>query len=121
MKRTGPDTYRWIGFHLQGDLGPYTLYTTRRGKTVAYPRSPPTTPTTPRQQRLRNSWRVAAALWTQTTPADRAAWETAARAANYRLTGYNLFVHTITTTNKLAALHAERVANETLRIAGVRL
>jgi hypothetical protein len=92
-----PNWISSLGLHPTGDLGPYTIYTTKRNRVVAFPKAPPTSPPTRPQQHQRDLFRLAACTWRAFLPARRAAWTSAARRAHLTITGYNLFVHAITT------------------------
>jgi hypothetical protein len=94
MPRTTPGIFRWIGWKLQGDLGPWTLYTSRRGHPVAYPQSPPLDPPSQLQLQQRAKFRRAANAWRAASRETRDAWERASKAASLGCTGYNLFVLT---------------------------
>ena len=81
-----------LGIWPGGDLGPYTIYTTRRRGVVWFPRSPPKQPPSYLQRRHRNSWRFAARAWTASTATIRQAWRDAAQLAHLSISGYNLFI-----------------------------
>lgn len=94
MKLLGPNLLRMLGLcAIQGDLGPLTLYTSRRNHLVFYARSPPRTPPTPRQISRRNLLRIIGTAWKLLTPEQRAAWEQITLAARLRITGYNLWTY----------------------------
>jgi hypothetical protein len=85
-------TSPWLGTWLTGDLGPNTLYTTRRHRLVAFPFAPPTTPTTARQAPQLALFHTAAIAWRSTTPALREELEQITKTLSLSLTGYNLFI-----------------------------
>lgn len=82
-----------LGLHPTGDLGPFTIYTSKRKGVVWFPRAPPKTPPTYLQRRQRNAFRLAAKAWRATPLSGRIAWSLAAAAARLRISGFNLFVH----------------------------
>lgn len=81
-----------LGLNPTGDLGPFTIYTSRRAGTVWFLKSPPTSPPTVHQLRQRNRFRLAAAAWRAQPQETRDAWNLACRRAHLYLHGYNLFV-----------------------------
>lgn len=87
---------RYLGFNTQGDLGPWTFYTSKRKGLVFFAKAPPLEPPSLMQIHQRNKFRLAGYVW-RTLPEDvQGSWQTAARRASLRITGYNLFVHWIT-------------------------
>jgi len=75
-----------------GDLGPYTFYTSSRKRLVVFPKTWPKDPATYHQTLYRNRWRHAALRW-QSLPAEvRLRWKVMARRANLTITGYNLYI-----------------------------
>jgi hypothetical protein len=91
------------GFNVQGDIGPYTVYTSRRGKFVVFDKAPPLTSASYAQLVQRNRWRGAAKLWRELLPNERARWEEASKKLRLMLTGYNLYVY-FSTTNDLPTI-----------------
>lgn len=96
MKTIAPSLLRFLGFNSQGDIGPYTMYTAKDKGLVWYVKSPPLKPPSYLQTVQRNKWRLAARLWRSYTPAQRAAWLTAAIRARLWIHGYNLFIYVAT-------------------------
>lgn len=88
---------KFLGFNSQGDLGPYTVYTSRQKRLVFFARAPPLTPASIEQRGMRNRFRVAAQMWQALTPDQRAKWKRLAQESNQRITGYNLWTYTQTT------------------------
>lgn len=99
--------WRMIGWNIQGDLGPITTYTSRRGRLVLFPRSPPLAPPSPGQAAMRDVWRAAAQLWRLMAPNQRNAWMQLAQRAKLRMHGYALWVYYVRT--------ADRATIETLQ------
>lgn len=87
---------KYLGFNTQGDLGPWTFYTSKRKGLVFFTKSPPLEPPTLLQIHQRNKFRLAGYVWRTLPPDVQATWQAAAIAAALRITGYNLFVHWIT-------------------------
>lgn len=81
------------GFNVTGDVGPLTVYRSRRRALVFYPRMPALNPPSTLQLIQRNRWTTAAILWRAALPATRADWEAAAQKARLMCTGYNLWVY----------------------------
>jgi len=79
----------WVG----GDLGPFTLYTTRSRKLVWYPRSPPTMPASVAQRRQRDRFTLAVQRWRTLPASERVAWESLATQLGLVATGHNLYLH----------------------------
>jgi hypothetical protein len=90
MQQARPSSWTFLGLKIQGDLGPFTCYTSKRGRVVWYLKAPPTTPPTDTQIAQRNAFRYAAAAWNAFAAEERAQWETAAKRACLRITGYDL-------------------------------
>lgn len=86
---------RYLGFNTQGDLGPWTFYTSKRKGLIFFQKAPPLEPPSPLQIHQRNKFRIAGAVWRALPPAVQRSWQVATIAAGLRITGYNLFVHWI--------------------------
>jgi hypothetical protein len=85
----------FLGFTVQGDLGPWTFYTSARGKLVFYPAAPALSPASPDQSYFRQRFKAAALAWRQLTASQRAQWQKAAKAARLRISGYHLWTRWI--------------------------
>ena len=81
-----------LGWNVQGDLGPLSIYTSSRGKTVFYPRAPPLQGPSPTQEFMRELFRTAAAAWRCLTPYQRVDWLAVARTTGLGINGYCLWV-----------------------------
>ena len=79
----------WVG----GDLGDFTLYTTRRRKLVWYPRAPPSSPPTVAQRRQRDRFTLAVQRWRALAASEHAQWESLALQLGLVATGHNLYLH----------------------------
>ena len=89
-----------LGLSPTGDIGPFTMYTSQRGRPVWFPKSPPLSPPSIRQVSQRNAWRTAALLWRSTPPLEKANWKRAARKVHLKITAYNLFMYWSTTNRR---------------------
>ena len=81
-----------LGLRPTGDLGPLTCYTSKRGRTVWFQKSPPLKPPSPRQISQRNKLRLNAELWRSLDQDQRDQWSLAEKRGSLVITGYNLFV-----------------------------
>jgi hypothetical protein len=95
MKTLPPAIYQYLGVLTNGDFGPYTFYTSRRGNLVFFPKTWPKDPATYHQSLNRDRWRAAGVRWRSVTQQTRDLWSLMARRANLTITGYNLFVYYI--------------------------
>jgi len=93
MKATRQALFRYLGWNTQGDLGPYTFYTSKRKGLVWFVKAPPKSPPTWKQRLQRTRFQNAALLWHQLTPDQRAAWTTATARAHLKVTAYNFFLY----------------------------
>lgn len=104
----------WLGLNIQGDIGPYTMYTSQRGQMVCFPRVPPLNPPSPIQEALRDVFRQWAEAWSTLSRAEKAAWATLAWRCNLGITGYNLFCHYARSPNYQSLIALERRAGITV-------
>jgi hypothetical protein len=81
----------WIGTWLTGDLGPWTLYTTRRQRLVFFPRSPPLTPPTVRQQTQMSEFAAANNSWQLLPKSARNELNQLCKTLSLPMTGRNLW------------------------------
>lgn len=95
MRTIPPSIWQFIGILTNGDLGPYTFYTSRRKRLVVFPKTWPKDPATYHQTLNRDRWRHAALRWKGIGQSTRTAWTELATAANCNVSGYNLFMHYI--------------------------
>lgn len=82
-----------LGWRPTGDLGPLTIYTSKRGKIVAFLKAPPTCPPSAWQSHQRNAFRLVARAWNGLTDAQRNQWHLAEVRGPLNITGYNLFTY----------------------------
>lgn len=80
------------GWTVQGDLGGWTTYTSRRRGLVFYAKSPPLTPPTWAQAKIRLNFSHAAAAWSVMPQSGKDAYIAANSACHSRITAYNLFM-----------------------------
>lgn len=97
MAHLKPKTLHLLGLSPTGDIGPFTMYTTRRGNPVWFPRAPPLSPPSTRQVHERNRWIVAAMRWKALPPAEQKNWKRAAQRVHLKITHYNLFMYYVLT------------------------
>lgn len=114
VKLIEPALFRFLGWNTQGDLGPFTFYTSKRNGLVWYPRSPPTQGPTPLQLLQRNRWTAAAEAWSALPPATRALWTAAAHRSYLRISGINLWMYWHLTQDDAAIRTVERQSGITL-------
>jgi hypothetical protein len=84
---------KFLGFNSQGDLGPYTVYTSRSKRLVFFPRAPPLVPASIEQRTQRAKFSAGALMWKSLSQATRDKWTALGRAAGLRITGFNLFTY----------------------------
>lgn len=82
-----------LGMHTSGDLGPLTIYQTKRGKIVAFPKAPPKCPPTPAQNTQRYRFRTAIANWKLLSDSQRLSYEQVTLRLSLCMTGLNLWIH----------------------------
>ena len=114
MAQTRPPFASLLGFNATGDLGGLTAYTSRKGRTVWFKKSPPLTPPSYHQRVMRNRFRAIAVSWNALLPDRRAAWTSAAHAAHLRIGGYPLYVWFQTHRDRAAIATIQRLTGETL-------
>ena len=93
MQQPLPKHFTYLGLKIQGDLGPFTCYTNKRGLVVWFLKAPPQEPPSWIQTHERNMWRYVGWAWAALTRPQRDQWEQTARRARLRITGYNLFTY----------------------------
>lgn len=85
----------WTGILSNGDIGPYTLYTSARKRFVIFLKTWPKDPATYNQTLNRNRWRHAATRWRSLTDDTRSRWQQLSKKGTCTVTGYNLFIYYI--------------------------
>lgn len=81
-----------LGLRAQGDLGPLTMYDSRRNKRVWYIKAPPKKPPSRWQLNRRQLWHSIAWLWRELEETDRQQWLLIAQKGRLKMSGYALFV-----------------------------
>lgn len=79
-----------LGLDLSGDLGDWTIYRTRRGKIVYFPRSPPKEPASAKQLAQRLRFSTAMAHWV--ADGSKHDWERVSLLLSVCATGHNLYL-----------------------------
>lgn len=95
MKTTVPldrAMFTFLGLEISGDLGDFTMWRTRRGKIVCYPRTVPGTVPSVAQQNHRQHFRESVARWNLLTPQQKADYESASKALSLPMTGHDLWI-----------------------------
>lgn len=82
----------FLGLTVNGDLGGYTVYTTKKGRVVWYPIAHPQEPPSAAQKKQRLRFRLAQANWSALTPTTQGQWELLVRKCSLSMTGQNLFI-----------------------------
>lgn len=108
------DILRYLGFNTQGDLGPWTFYTSKRKGLVFFQKAPPLEPPSRKQIHQRNKFRLAGMIWRSLAAEQRRAWNDCAKKAALQITGYNLFTYYITRDDAAAIETVERLSGEDL-------
>ncbi len=108
------DMRTFIGLNPTGDLGPFTIYTSRRAGSVWFIKAPPLSPPTIHQIHQRNRFRLAALAWKALPKETRHDWHNACRRAGLYLNGYNLWIYWILRRNRTAIATIERLSHVTL-------
>ena len=109
MKTIPPSIFQFLGTNTNGDLGPYTFYTSARKRLVVFPKTWPKDPATYHQTLYRNRWRHAAARWRALDANTKLLWKTLAQKANLTISGYNLFIHYILGKGTQTVLTCQRI------------
>lgn len=92
MRAIPPTLFQYLGFLTNGDLGPYTFFTSHRKRLVVFPKTWPKDPPTYHQTLYRQRWRHAALRWQRLPQSTRDLWRTMSLRANLNVTHYNVFL-----------------------------
>ncbi len=106
--------YRGLGIRAQGDIAGMTVYRTKRGKQVIFPKTRPKSPPGPLALRNQNRFRLATAAWLAIGVDGQASWKKAALRANLGITGYNLFIAWQMKRDRAAIKTIERISGQVL-------
>ena len=82
-----------LGLDVQGDIGPVTIYQSKRQGLVAFAKAPPLLPPSRLQIIRRRKFALVGLLWKNQDPAFKIRWRQIAIKARLRISGYNLFMH----------------------------
>lgn len=110
MARVWDNLIGLLGFYPSGDVGPYTCYTTKKGKVVFFVQTTPTGVPSLLQRQNRSRFHAAAWLWANEPSATRQLWRLAATRAGLSITGYNLFTYFVHTKDVDAIKTVERIS-----------
>jgi len=84
--------FTFLGLEISGDLGDFTMWRTRRGKIVCYPRTVPGEPPSPAQVAHRQHFRESVNRWKLLTPQQKSDYESAALLCSLPMTGHDLWI-----------------------------
>jgi len=84
---------RFLGMNTQGDVGPWTFYTSKRNGLVWFVKAPPLEPPSRLQTKQRNRFRLVAAVWRSLGSQRREVWKVACERAYLQITPYNFFTY----------------------------
>ena len=112
--RTAKPLLGLIGLSASGDIGPYTVYTSRRKHIVWFLKAPPTKTPSRLQLHTRNAFRLAVRCWNWQQASVRQAWLQAARLAALSITGYSLYLHWLLKRDRANIATVERHSGITL-------
>lgn len=93
MKTLPPSIWQYLGYLTNGDMGPYTFYTSHRKRLVVFLKTWPKDPATYHQKLNRDRWRHAAIRWHGMPQETRDLWKELGMKAHLTISGYNLFIH----------------------------
>lgn len=82
-----------LGLHVAGDLGAVTLYQTKRGKIVAFPRTKPDKKPSASQNLQRYRFMRAMHTWQALTDDQQEEYERTTNVLSLCATGANLWIH----------------------------
>lgn len=91
MAQVGVGILQGICFKCQGDVGPMTSYTNKRG-IVMFLKAWLRDPVSPKQVAHRNRYRACAKNWKETTEEVRKQYEKVTKRLSLYINGYNLWV-----------------------------
>jgi hypothetical protein len=109
-----PNLCGFLGWNMQGNLGPWTCYQNAHRKPVWYWTMPQLEPPSPARIHQKDLFRAAAMAWAALSSTTKAAWMAAARAAHLRIHGHNLFMYWWLKRDDAAVKTIERISGETL-------
>jgi hypothetical protein len=119
MKTTVPldrAMFTFLGLEISGDLGDFTMWRTRRGKIVCYPRTVPGEPPSAAQVVHRRHFRESVARWNLLSAPEKADYESASKACSLPMTGHNLWIRWTFAGTLGEARTIERISGFTLTL-----
>ena len=84
--------FTFLGLEISGDLGDFTMWRTRRGKIVCYPRTVPGKVPSVSQQNHRQHFRESVQRWNLLTKQQKADYESASLRCSLPMTGHDLWI-----------------------------
>jgi hypothetical protein len=81
-----------LALRISGDMGGLTYYTSKRGRTVAFPAAPPTKPASVLQLKCRQRFAWAVQAWTLLSASEKASYEACSLALKMCMTGHDIWV-----------------------------
>lgn len=81
-----------LGVQFGGDIGGYTIYRNRFGKTVMYPRTTPSKPPSPLQVKQRLRFKIAQQNYMALRQGQKQSWELLTKKLSMCATGQNYFI-----------------------------
>lgn len=111
MKTAPPSIWQFLGVLTNGDLGPYTFYTNKRGHLVVFLKTWPKDPASYNQKLNRDKWRHAALRWQSLDQSVRDLWRDLGYRAHLTISGYNLYMHYITGKGTATVETCQRLTN----------
>jgi hypothetical protein len=106
--------FSFLGLEVSGDLADVTMWRTRRGKIVCYPRTVPGEPASPPQLLHRVHFFQSVERWKLLTPSQKADYEEAAKRCSLPMTGHNLWIRWTFAGNASEKATIERLSGITL-------
>lgn len=91
-----PTIFALAAMRLQGDVGPYTTWTSKRQGVVILLKAPPDKPPSRLQFARRQAMRAAAINWNALTSIARSSWRRACITAQLRITPFALYFYFLT-------------------------
>ena len=110
---------RFLGIRHWGDIGPLTVYNSRRKKSVIYVKAPPKCVPSIGQKRNRLLFKCAGIAWGRLTEREKSDWERAVKKLSMGITGYNLYTFTIAKKSLAIAIAVETQSGIRLKLPDV--
>jgi len=91
-----PTIFALAALRLQGDVGPFTTWTSKRQGVVILLKAPPDKPASRLQFARRQTMRAAAINWNALSSISRSSWRRACKSAQLRITPFALYFYFVT-------------------------